>query len=342
VKRLAALVLAFAALPAAAFKLQALVPLPGADVHERITRAAYGMAGVELPGDVIAGVRWNDNPPALRAGALLGACRGDGMPLADGVSCWTGMMRVDRIAIETLTMREKALAPMRSHFGDMQFLHAMANRAGEPAAQTRDNALRWAQFAYRVARGEIGPRTKLSALRGKSLGEDTGKWLDALFRGASKKHWTVQDLFLARSSSVRQVAFGSLLHLVEDSYSASHVLRKSARVQANGCPSYDAGDPIAQFRTYVGQDAEKHGVCDDAPDWLGAPRPGSPIEAIAAIVRAYADGREWPVVRAILEEKVLRLEEPARAAGPGECFEWRLTEAQATASMEPMVAIRCD
>jgi hypothetical protein len=80
-------------------------------------------------------------------------------------------------------------------------------------------------------------------------------------------------------------------------------------------------DPIARFYTYAGQDIDKHGLCDNAPDWLETPRAGSPIEVIAQIVRAYEDGRDWEVVRAILEEKVFRLEDAAPAAAPGACFE---------------------
>jgi hypothetical protein len=117
------------------------------------------------------------------------------------------------------------------------------------------------------------------------------------------------------------MAFGALLHTVEDSYSAAHVMRETARTQANGCPSYDALDAIVEFHTYVGQDTEKHALCDDPPDWLESPRAASPIDVLAEIVRAYGEGAEWPAVRAILEEKVLRLAPGARPARPGRCFE---------------------
>jgi hypothetical protein len=289
------------------------------DVHERITFRAYAAAGLKPPPGVIAGVRWNDNPPAMRAGPLFGGCTG--AALVEGVGCWAGMVRVDRMALETLTLREKGLAPMRSHFGDMQFLHAMASRSGEPAEETRRNILRWAEFAWRVASGEIEPRWKVSSLGSRLKGNDMTEWLGTLFHGPSKKHWTVQDMFLAKPASIRAIALGSLLHQVEDSYSAAHVRRRSERVQENGCPSYDALDPVAQFYTYVGQDTEKHGLCDNAPDWLESQRTGTPIEVLAEIVRAHEEGRGWPQVKAILEEKVFRLEDAAPAAAPGECFE---------------------
>jgi hypothetical protein len=286
-------------------------------------------------------VRWNDNPPAIRASALLGGCGGAQAQGAEGLSCWTSMMRVDRMAWEAITRREKALAPMRSHFGDMQFLHAMAARAGESPAETRQKILRWSEFAYRIARGEIGPRTNVFELhRAKSpLDAESAKWVSDLFRGPSKKLWTVQDMFLSKAENLRLMAFGSLLHVVEDSYSAAHVRRESSRLQANGCLSYDALDPVVQFQTYVGQDAEKHGLCDDAPDWLETPRSGSPAEVLAEIVRAYEDGHDWPVVKAILENKVFRVSGAASASQPGRCFELVLDATQMKADPERIVAL---
>jgi hypothetical protein len=298
------------------------------DVHERITRQAYEKAGVKLPDDVLAGVRWNDNPPAVRLGPLVGSC---------DARCWTSMLRVDRMALEIVSRREKSVAPLRSHFGDMQFLHAMASRAGESPQDTREKSLRWSEFAYRVARGEIGPRANVFELKdsGTTMDTATREWMSDLFRGPGKKLWTVQDIFLPKSHDVRLVAFGTFLHVVEDSYSAAHVLRASTRLQANGCYSYDARDPIVEFHTYVGQDTEKHALCDDAPDWLGSPRDGSPVDVIAEVVRAYSEGRDWPVVKAILEEKVFTLAPNARSAAVGRCFETRLDPATETSAPPP-------
>src|SRR5258708_17505930 len=244
------------AFPAHAFKLKVLGPAakepPAADrqtrgflqqfrsdIHEQITHRAYERAGVELPDEVIAGVRWNDSPPAIRAGQLFGACGGGKM--RESLGCLTGMFRIDRIALEALTRREKSLAPIRSHLGDMQFLHAMAAHSGESSEETLRNIMRWSEFTYRVPRGDIAPDAKLSALgEANVLDEGTARWLGTLFRGPSEKHWTVQDMFLARRARIRLIAFGSLLHLVEASYSASHVRRKSSRAPANGRPSYHA------------------------------------------------------------------------------------------------------
>ncbi len=154
-----------AAMPVSAFKLQALGSAPQeqatdrqahgfhslftSDVHERITRQAYEKAGVRLSQDVIAGVRWNDAPPVLRLGPLAGAC---------DLGCWASMLRVDSIALEVLSKREQSIPTLRSHFGDMQFLHAMAARAGEKPSDTREKSLAWLEFAYRSRAARSGRR----------------------------------------------------------------------------------------------------------------------------------------------------------------------------------------
>src|SRR5260221_12888182 len=187
----------------------------------------------------------------------------------------------------------------------MQFLHAMAVRAAERAARTRLNILRWSEFAYRAARGEIEPGANIFEMKRveTSLEKETAQWLAGLFQGPSKQLWTLEDMFLPKSKSLRLMAFGSLLHVVEDSYSASHVKRQTNRVQPNGCPSYDAADPIVQFRTFVGQDTEKHGVCDDTPDWLATPPPGSPAGGMAGRLGGHRGGSGSAARRRVPRDK---------------------------------------
>jgi hypothetical protein len=284
-------------------QMQGFLQLFTSDVHEQITRRTYEVAGVKLTDDVMTGVRWNDNPPAVRLGSVI---------------------HLDRVALEALIRREKSFAPLRSHFGDMQFLHAMAPHPDEPAGETREKILRWAEFAYRVARGEIGANVKLHGLEAAplTLAPATARFMAGLFASPEKQLWSVQELFATTGQGrLESIAFGTFLHLVQDSYSASHVLRVTKRVQANGCPSYDAADPIIEFHTYGEQDTEKHAVCDDAPDWLISPRAGSPIDVMAQVVRAYHNGAQWSAVKPILEKKVFALAQSTHAARAGRCFE---------------------
>jgi hypothetical protein len=96
---------------------------------------------------------------------------------------------------------------------------------------------------------------------------------------------------------------------------------------------------VIAFHTYVGQDTERHALCDDAPDWLEVPRAGSPIDVLAAIVRAYADGRAWPDVKAILEQQVFRVTDAQAASRPGACFAARADAALAQEPPQPVAAL---
>ncbi len=53
----------------------------------------------------------------------------------------------------------------RSHFGNLQFLHAMATKLGEPAQTTKDKLMSWLEVMYKLACGDQGvsPNDKLAA-----------------------------------------------------------------------------------------------------------------------------------------------------------------------------------
>src|SRR5438876_120090 len=44
----------------------------------------------------------------------------------------------------------------RSHFGDLQPIHAMASQDGETAAKTQKEIMMWEEFTWRVAAKEYG------------------------------------------------------------------------------------------------------------------------------------------------------------------------------------------
>ena len=116
---------------------------------------------------------------------------------ADALGDVLAAMRPDLVAL--VEAEDVAVVDHIARRLDMQFLHAMAPRAGEWALETREKSLRWAEFAYRIARGEIQGRANLFDLRrAGSLDPATASWIGDLFRAPAKKHWTVQDLFLAR------------------------------------------------------------------------------------------------------------------------------------------------
>lgn len=202
------------------------------NAHEQISRLAYDCAaqftsevracrpagGGKLDGldadNIIHGVRWNDDPNNFFR---------SGLPLTwfSWMAQAEGMAEVQRID------------PLqhRSHYGDLQFLHAMS-LASRSYEETRKDVLDWAHFAYDVATGVIKPGARLAKLEAEHA-------FAGYFSGLKKKaDWTVRDLFAnigdykrlgslnLTSAQVRAMALGALLHTVQDSYSTSHAERE--------------------------------------------------------------------------------------------------------------------
>lgn len=109
----------------------------------------------------------------------------------------------------------------RVHFGDLQFLHAMASWDGEAAAVTRAHVLAWLELTYRVNDGEIA-----------DLDAPISELVPALRDVFGRNGFSVRSLFVPQSHQhganadalVRDMALGSLLHTIEDSWSAAPVV----------------------------------------------------------------------------------------------------------------------
>ncbi len=245
-------------------------------VHEEITHRAYecNYEGATICGDpdaqyatpyVIAGVRWNDDPPFQLTPnqAKHTSCKTsykDGRPITirfiTQPTCWAELfLAADKQktdAKKEFDLANQSALPLRSHFGDLQFIHSMASSDGEDPVETRNKILGWAEATWGVVRGNYKLETWL---------KDINVPVVQRFFGSSG--WRVQDLFTLGDPSLRpyvsDVAFGSLLHMVEDSFAAGHVERMEP---ANGtqCPgnSHRAPGPITEFHSYTHQSTSKH------------------------------------------------------------------------------------
>jgi hypothetical protein len=146
------------------------------------------------------------------------------------------------------------------HYGRLQFIHAQAREEdGGDAALTRRNILDWADFAYRAATDRefrstpfcnaLPPRSSDGRGLREALTFSDQAWCTARrvrVLGVTVRRyepWTVRTLFALQCSnplserrcserideygdeSARIAAIGALLHLVQDSYSQSHVAR---------------------------------------------------------------------------------------------------------------------
>ena len=236
--------------------------------HERTLQITWGCPSsadcdAETPGfpfapaAVIAGVRWNDNPPFELTQTSMKECAGRTIALPNFSECWglifkDGKKRAQQG--EVLDLKSGSVIMLRSHFGDLQFLHAMASTAQEKAGQTRDKLLMWAEFTWRAALGEYPG--------GMKIGETGVPALQDYFRSGE----TLQTLFTRGNPTHRKnigsVAFGSLLHMLHDSFTRSHTDRAESDGSTCGAGLPQRPGRVRQFLNYALQKSSKHAVED--------------------------------------------------------------------------------
>lgn len=249
-------------------------------VHENITHRIYGCtltgkgcadsrdASTTAPAAVIAGVRWNDNPPFSIDNDLKNLfpnCRGDytAFKLPSFSKCWIDLFKDAERNAGQRFYRARANGQQyaliyRVHFGDMQFLHSMASWNGELAHQTRARILMWAEFTYRFANGEFEHNQELRRI------PITG--MDKVFQGvnwSAERLFTLDDTTFRTPEMIRQMALGSVLHMIQDSFSLAHVKREGDN--GDYCPGtakHLKPGRIEAFHAYNSQKSSEHGKKD--------------------------------------------------------------------------------
>ncbi len=296
-------------------------------VHEEITNRLYGCNGdacsgsraTSAPVPVLAGVRWNDDPPFRLAS---GQARGTNCVVRETVRfetqplCWVALFR-DAQAGAAAGKRYGSGDAMlyRSHFGDLQYLHAMASADGEPAWQTKARLMGWFEFTWRAASGEYTLDTRLKDIENPTIREAFGR-----------TEWRLMDLYTLGASgglrrNVDDVAFGSLLHAVQDSFAAGHVLRE----ESSGTSECSAGNQrvaapgnVLEFHAYNRQDHAMHATADSRVAFMrGFQGEGNVIDVGRVLVRARRDRLAWSVVEPFFD-CIFTLQRPEAPAGPGD------------------------
>ena len=310
------------------------VAVVGHAVHEDITRRALQcpVDGIEPPGcehDIryqLAGVRWNDDP-AFKflpgRGEYVGCKAGQTVRMVTQPVCWGRVFRHGESAAGRgvrLTGANGNLL-VRTHFGDLQFLHAMAVADGEAPEQTRRNVLAWAEFTWRTSIGEpkFGLQRVVARLPIDGFAE----------RFRFNQGWRIQDLFALgdpttrRDDRLQRIAFGSLLHVVQDSFAAGHVQRAAPAPGATcgGRADWPAPGSIVEFHSYPHQDSRKHGRADQ-PDALqahvSATQPNV-IDVVRTLAELWRARTAWDDVRPYVE-CVFVLAPDARPSSPGDDY----------------------
>lgn len=246
-------------------------------VHEIITNKAWGCrnatttvnaaeddcrpqpAGNAAPAALLAGVRWNDNPSFRLLKTSLTSCQDKYVWLPVESVCWARVFKKgekDARGGAVVDLKSENVLLLRSHFGDLQFLHAMRSGAKETPRQTQQKVLMWAEFMWRGALGQFR--------RGTSIAETAIDGLARFFYPGD----TVQRIFFrgnpAHVDEFPLFALGSLIHMVEDSFSASHVVREAEGSTGRNCPDSDYYQParIVSFQNYAEQKSHDHAERD--------------------------------------------------------------------------------
>ena len=93
-----------------------------------------GSDALNAPAAVLAGVRWNDDPPFR---LLRNQAKGTNCVATETIrfetqpGCWTALfLSANKRAVAGATFGSGDAMLYRTHFGDLQFLHAMATKDG--------------------------------------------------------------------------------------------------------------------------------------------------------------------------------------------------------------------
>lgn len=292
-------------LPQVKWKFQATWFAIGDPVHETLTELALQRAGIEKKtAEYVRGVLWNDDPCAL----LLDRDN-DADPLEPqltGFDFVKDFWKAQEIAKRGSNRFGGMDCPLlgRSHFGDFQFLHAMAAADGLSAETTLTRMLGWSEFAYRVAIKDIYHRDRLHQASGSPAMKELL---------ASLPDQQIQALFIGNNGEqITRRALGSLLHILQDSYPLGHTLRD------------DSNGKIRQFYSYARQDHGKHSEDDEwkhgkdiASRIANTPRASDALDASTALLQLFARRAKWEAVREFLENGPFALHAETLDSGPG-------------------------
>ncbi len=224
---------------------------------------APDLSGVQQ--EIIRAVRFNDSPPVKLATALMqlitpSALLCGEIRVPDNAGCWA-MIMAHAGSLAATDPNNAAFGKQgnllyRTHFGDMQFMHAMAAR-GETLARTHERVLLWMRFTWQVAAGEIDTTARIDSLAPEFAREILIGFED----------WSVAQFFEIRGGApeqIRRIALGALLHTVQDSFAYGHVEREVHNGDASPSEAAPRFGAIRAFHNFGCQSDEKHGEADHA------------------------------------------------------------------------------
>jgi hypothetical protein len=315
----------------ATFEIGFDYPGPGEKhpIHENIAIAAFLNSSVVFPKattynnlnhkqwEYFRGMIWNDDPECL----LFEKSTDDNRLFGIGADWY-----------QKFKLGDAKCMTQRSHFGDLQFLHAMGAADNEMPHTTRDRMLQWMGVMYKLACGN----------QGVSEDQHLREHFDeSMFNRTTDPSGgtTLRDLILAdrpeyRDSNIPLRALGICMHMIQDSYAMGHVQRRLLnrwdfeRRDEDGYLIFRPGTwaqwgPIVSFHTYGTQDEDRHSFYDglegaSVPDprnissfnrLLGA---RDAIDACILLINAFARKQSWIQLRQDMETRVFAIDPNAK------------------------------
>lgn len=285
-------------------------------VHERITRLArdrfVNRCLQETPNEPAC--KLNSNPRSVIQDSLIRGIWWNDDPDQDiykiSALTWLGHMwdAKRRANSGKYVIDDKYMMQYRSHYGDLQFIHSMASTDGESATKTKEKIFMWAEFAYRMAIGELKPATKLKQVKVAHLSDFFARQIDWKLRYIMEPKYRLKDT----PNDFADHALGSFLHMVQDSYSAAHVERNHS--SSAKCPN----GSIRRFMAYTHQSAAKHGEADTWSAYRSSRYTQLPIDVSAQLIWFARRHSDWDRdVAPYLDRVVYCFDEKPKPAGPG-------------------------
>lgn len=211
------------------------------------------------PAALIAGLQWNDNPSFYLRNTRSPKCRDKYIWATNNTDCWLMLFRDGERRAHAGTFfnkEEKHILLLRSHFGDLQFLHSMRSKTDKTPSETKNKIIMWAEFMWKSSMGTYE--------RGTSIGEIDVQGLDNYFYPEE----TIKSIFfkgdLSYIDDFSLFSLGSLIHMVQDSFSVSHVVRDPDGADGKRCPGQTYYRParIMEFQNYTQQGSSDHAKQD--------------------------------------------------------------------------------
>jgi hypothetical protein len=322
--------------PFGQFFMSGLLPMVKNPVHEAITLAAVGcnvspsqekdcvvLDNIVANRFLLYGVRWPDDPPFTldknKPPAIVSCDPSITVRSTSQPKCWLALFN-DAGKKSKIILTKKPGAPAfgsgynilyRSHYGDLQFFHAMAANDGERAVETQRRLKMWAEFLWGVAIGQV---------RTDKLIKDLGfTELTQFFPGDI----SASVLFSIGIPEVRKgldkVALGVLLHMVQDSFSQAHVDRATELGgQCEQIERFEKPGKIIEFYSYANQIGSIHDEQDTFKSLSKHTQQTKPtvVNVSRDFVALWTEKAPWEQASKFFD-CVFDLQTPDSTAGPG-------------------------